>query len=52
MEGMSAVTEFELFRRTGDMVLLQFETTEPPLLAPMQGPASPSRCRSTSSAGR
>ncbi len=41
MEGMSAVTEIELFRRTGDMVLLQFETTEPLLLAPMQGSGVP-----------
>jgi hypothetical protein len=41
MEGMPEVTEMELFRRTGEMVLLQFETTEPLLLAPMQGSGVP-----------
>ncbi|MFB6228068.1 MAG: helix-turn-helix domain-containing protein [Halobacteriales archaeon] len=41
MEGTSEVTEIELFRRTEETVLLQFETTEPLLLAPMQGSGVP-----------
>jgi predicted DNA binding protein len=41
MERTPEVTEIELFRRTEETLLLQFETTEPLLLAPMQGSGVP-----------
>jgi len=41
MEDAPEVTEIELFRRTDETVLLQFETTEPLLLEPMQGSGVP-----------
>lgn len=41
MEAMPEVTEIELFKRTEEALLLQFETTEPLLLEPMQGSGVP-----------
>ena len=41
MESMPEVTEIELFKRTEETLLLQFETTEPLLLEPMQGSGVP-----------
>lgn len=41
MESEPAVTDLEPLQRTDDAVLVQFETSEPLLLAPMQGSGVP-----------